>query len=234
MVLKNPNWIKTPKMYHDFYSALSDKGIQIINTPDEYNRYHLLPGWYDDFREETAETVWNQSDNFEDAMELAKGLHGSYLIKDYVKSRKHEWNDACFIKDIEDRENTARIVNNFISRQGSSLVGGIVLRRFESLRKTGVHEISKMPLSEEYRIFILLGEILVVGDYWTDGEHIRLSQEECYWIKAIAERVKSNFVTVDLAGRTDGRLIIIEFGEGQVSGLQQVQAEKFYREFVDL
>ena len=167
-------------------------------------------------------------------MELAKGLHGSYLIKDYVKSRKHEWNDACFIKDIEDRENTARIVNNFISRQGSSLVGGIVLRRFESLRKTGVHEISKMPLSEEYRIFILLGEILVVGDYWTDGEHIRLSQEECYWIKSIAERVKSNFVTVDLAGRTDGRLIIIEFGEGQVSGLQQVQAEKFYREFVDL
>ena len=32
----------------------------------------------------------------------AKQLNGPYIVKDYVKSRKHEWYDACFIKNISD------------------------------------------------------------------------------------------------------------------------------------
>ena len=154
-----------------------------------------------------------------------------YVVKDYVKSRKHEWYDACFIESIDDRENAARVIGNFIDRQGIDLVGGIVLRKFEKLKKIGYHERSGMPLSEEYRVFIYAGKILAVDDYWLEDSDVNLSTEEYQWMESIAQRVKSNFVTVDLARKEDGSLIIMELGDGQVSGLQQIDAEVFYKTF---
>lgn len=46
-------WMMKPEMYSDFYKLLEQKGIYLINTPEEYERYHTLPGWHDDFAEET-------------------------------------------------------------------------------------------------------------------------------------------------------------------------------------
>lgn len=46
-------WMMKPEMYKAFYEALEKKGIILINTPEEYNRYHLLPEWYADFQNET-------------------------------------------------------------------------------------------------------------------------------------------------------------------------------------
>lgn len=86
-----------------------------------------------------------------------------------------------------------------------------------------------MPLSEEYRVFIYAGRIVAIDDYWQENTEIKLSGEEYKWVESIAGRVKSNFVTVDLARKEDGSLIIMEFGDGQVSGLQQLKADAFYR-----
>lgn len=225
-------WMMKPEMYVAFYALLKEKEITLINTPEEYERYHLLPGWYSDFEGETAKSVWESEGSFENALSIAKDLEGSYIVKDYVKSRKHEWHDACFIKDIADRDNAARVIGNFIDRQGTSLVGGIVLRKFEILKQTGFHEKSGMPLSEEYRVFIYAGRILKIDDYWKDKADVKISYAEQHWIETIAKKMKSNFVTVDLARKEDGSLIIMEFGDGQVSGLQQLKASDFYEAFL--
>lgn len=58
-----------------------------------------------------------------------------------------------------------------------------------------------------------------------------LSETEISWIEGIAQKVKSNFVTVDIARKDDGELIIMEFGDGQVSGLQQIDVKEFYKSF---
>lgn len=58
-----------------------------------------------------------------------------------------------------------------------------------------------------------------------------LSETEISWIEGIAQKVKSNFVTVDIAQKDDGELIIMEFGDGQVSGLQQIDVKEFYKSF---
>lgn len=52
--------------------------------PEEYERYHTLPGWYDDFADETAQSVWETEGNVENALLKAKQLSGSYIVKDYV------------------------------------------------------------------------------------------------------------------------------------------------------
>ncbi len=224
-------WMMKPAMYRDFYTKLADCGIILINSPEEYERYHLLPGWYNDYINETPKTVWTLGNKLEDVLQKAKDLEGSYVVKDYVKSRKHEWYDSCFIRDIRDKDALVKVIGNFIERQGENLVGGVVLRKYEKLKQIGFHEQSGMPLSEEYRVFIYEGRILAVDDYWTKQSDVCISDEEYAWVKSVAERVKSNFVTVDLARKEDGSLIIMEFGDGQVSGLQQLKAEEFYRRF---
>ena len=77
-------WMMKPEMYSDFYTLLEQKGIYLINTPEEYERYHTLPGWYDDFADETAQSVWETEGNVENALLKAKQLSGSYIVKDYV------------------------------------------------------------------------------------------------------------------------------------------------------
>ena len=204
-------WMMKPDMYKTLYLLLEERGIILINTPEEYERYHLLPGWYHEFSNETVHSVWEDIGTLSAAMSLTKNLHGSYVVKDFVKSRKYEWYDACFIQNIENRENAERIIGN--------------------LRSIGFHEKSGMPISEEYRIFVFAGNLLCVNDYWENANKTSLSDDEVEWIKSIAKRIKSNFVTIDVARKEDGSLIIMELGDGQVSGLQQIDPTDFYGVF---
>nr|WP_315036957.1 ATP-grasp domain-containing protein [uncultured Lachnoanaerobaculum sp.] len=224
-------WMMSPNMYENFYNLLLERGIQLINTPKEYAKYHLLPGWYKDFERCTPFSIWSESKNIQDVLKLTDGLEGAFIIKDYVKSRKHEWYDACFIKDIRDKENTERVINNFINRQDSNLEGGIVLRKFESLKSIGNHKDSGMPISEEYRIFVFKGEILIANNYWNDSGEVNITEDEYTLIESIISKIESSFITIDFARKTDGNLIIMEMGDGQVSGLQQMDEYEFYGAF---
>lgn len=224
-------WMMKPEIYAVFYSLLESNGIILMNTPEEYERYHTLPGWYSDFADETAESVWEAGGSLDAALWLAETLEGPYIVKDYVKSRKHEWYDACYIQNIADKKNAKRVIGNFIDRQGGSLMGGIVLRKFEKLRQIGFHDKSGMPLSEEYRVFIYAGRVIKIDDYWRKNEEVGITDGERLWIESIAGRIKSNFVTLDLARKEDGSLIVMELGDGQVSGIQQIKPVDFYEAF---
>ena len=191
----------------------------------------MLPGWYEDFKDDTAYSVWEDMGTVESALSLTKDIEGSCIVKDYVKSRKHEWYDACFIYDVSDKPSAEKTIRNFIERQGADLVGGVVLREFIKLKSIGFHEKSGMPLSEEYRVFILAGRIMIIDDYWERDKTITLSDEEYKWIQSIAKAIKSNLITIDFARREDGKLIVMELGDGQVSGLQQINPIDFYKAY---
>ena len=225
-------WMMKPELYRDFYELLAEQGIVLIDSPEEYEHYHLLPNWYKEFEKDTARSWWTTSNSIKEAIESAKGLEGPFIVKDHVKSRKHEWHDACFIADAADQHTTEKVISNFIIRQSDDLVGGVVMRQFVPLKPMGFHEISGMPIAEEYRVFDFAGKILAIDDYWTSTHQVHLTEEEYQWIEKLARTLKSNFVAMDLARKADGDLMIMEFGDGQVSGLQQIGAESFYQAFV--
>ena len=53
-------------------------------------------------------------------------------------------------------------------------------------------------------------------------DNIRLKSEfagQQLWIEAAVKKLESNFVTIDIARREDGKLIIMELGDGQESGI---------------
>ncbi|MGI6509844.1 MAG: ATP-grasp domain-containing protein [Erysipelotrichaceae bacterium] len=127
-------WMLSVDVYQRLYIELEKIGIYLINTPEEYERYRHLPKWYNDFKDFTPFSVWNNSNNLDDALKLTENLSGSYIVKDYVKSRKHERYDACFIKDIKNKQKTREILSNFIDRQDDMLVGGVVLKKLYKAR----------------------------------------------------------------------------------------------------
>ena len=222
-------WMLKPEQYRFLYGQLKEHGIILINSPEEYEKYHLFPGWYKDYHADTAESVWMEGTyDVEGLLLKAHDLGKSAVVKDYVKSRKHEWYEACFIENLRDTKMAEKVIRTFIDRQGEDLVGGVVLRRFMKLKSIGYHEISGIPISEEYRVFIYAGTILEVDDYWNSVRNLSLSEEDIEWIRSRIHMIRSPFVTMDLARKRDGYLMIVELDDGQVSGLQNIDPTQFY------
>lgn len=46
------------------------------------------------------------------------------------------------------------------------------------LHQIGFYERSGMPISEEYRIFVYAGKILIMDNYWTEKEDVRLGHAD--------------------------------------------------------
>lgn len=99
-------WMLRPDRYQALYDALLARGLRLINDPEAYRHAHHLPEAYPILEEWTARSVWT---SLEGALDMAAVLRlvevfGSrpILLKDYVKSRKHEWDEACFIPDASD------------------------------------------------------------------------------------------------------------------------------------
>ena len=106
-----------------------------------------------------------------------------------------------------------------------------MLRNYEELVFRGYHPESGMKLSEEYRAFFLGEKPVRLMEYWREATGVsRLTQSEREWLEELAARVPSNFFTIDIARKSDGSLIVMEVGDGQVSGIQDEMVHEFYEE----
>jgi len=85
-----------------------------------------------------------------------------------------------------------------------------------------------MPLTEEYRVFWLDGIPIFSSPYWDEGEYDR-DRPPLGQFATVAASVRSRFITMDLARCRDGGWMIVELGDGQVSGLPKLaDAQPFY------
>ncbi len=73
---------------------------------------------------------------------------------DIVKSRKHEWDEACFIPAADDKSAVEQVVSRFVELQGDDLAGGLAFREFVELDPVGRHPRSGLRLGREYRLLI--------------------------------------------------------------------------------
>ena len=150
------------------------------------------------------------------------------VVKDYVKSRKHEWHEACFIPDAADAVAALRVVARFVELQGDDLIGGLVFREFVDLKTIGAHAQSGMPLAREFRLFFLNHRLLIFANYWTQSDYSGEAPPLALF-QDIAFGVRSRFFSMDVAQKTDGDWIIVELGDGQVAGLpDENRASQFY------
>ncbi len=217
-------WMLSLDTYSRLYTALDARGVRLINTPDQYHSTHHLPKWIGTLAEYTPATViiplnGNAYPDIDQIMAALQRFGPRPLIlKDYVKSRKHEWSEAFFIPSAADRTAVESVVRSFVERQGKDLVGGLVFREFVDLQRIGTHPASRMPLFNEYRIFIRGGFPVIRWPYW--GEYGG-QEPPSHLFQHEMRRINSQFYTMDVAQRRDGSWIILELGDGQVSALPE-------------
>jgi hypothetical protein len=226
-------WMLNDKEYETLYQGLSGKCLQLINSPLEYLNGHYFPNSYPQIQDHTPRSVsfeWSGVLDLDVVMgKLAVFGSRPLIIKDYVKSEKHDWEQACFIPSAADREAIERVTRQFLELRGKYLNKGLVYREYVDLEQLSRHSKSGMPLSNEFRIFYLHHEMLISAPYWEEGEY-NGKQPNFEPFHQIASRIESNFFTMDVAKQSSGEWVIMELGDGQVSGLpMQIDTNEFYR-----
>ncbi|SFF45844.1 hypothetical protein SAMN04487969_14228 [Paenibacillus algorifonticola] len=216
-------WMMTGEVYFQLYNHLKNKNIELINNIDEYNFCHYTPNSYDVIKKITPLTVWLHKSEIEDSLDKVFDVvevfgQGPIILKDYVKSRKHDWNEACFIPDASNKNKLLQVVKSFIELQGDELNEGLVFKAFVNLEFLSHHPQSGAPLSKEFRIFFLEGKPLITLEYWDEGVYGENKPELTPFIE-IAKKINSHFFTMDIAKVENGSWVILELGDGQVSGL---------------
>ncbi|MFD7259813.1 ATP-grasp domain-containing protein [Streptomyces sp. NPDC059874] len=228
-------WMIPAARYAELDEALRRRGAALLVAPEAYRRAHELPGWYETFADLTPVSAWlptapGEVPDPERLGALAAGLPpGAAVVKDYVKSRKHEWHEACHVPDLADAVALHRVVSRFVELQEEFLAGGVVLRAFESF-------VAPPGAAAEVRV------------WWRDGdprlftahpdspvrEVAEIPERDLEPVRAAVRALDCPFVTTDLALRADGVWRVVEVGDGQVSDLHaEVDPALFYALLTD-
>ncbi|MFF5899823.1 ATP-grasp domain-containing protein [Streptomyces argenteolus] len=206
-------WMVPAARYEALERALAARDCALLTGATAYRTAHELPGWYDTFTGLTPRSVWRALLPGEPLpgpsvwAALASGLGpGPGIVKDFVKSRKHEWHEACFVPDLTDTDRLASAVGRFVELQGGFLAGGVVVRAYEPFVPGG-----------EARVWWVDGEpVLVTAHPDTPGQVLAPCLDD---VGEAVRRLRCSWVTTDMALREDGVWRVVEVGDGQVSGL---------------
>lgn len=225
-------WMLKVPAYRGLIGALEGRRWCATTSPEDYEACHHLPGWAGDLAELSPRSAWIPHDPpFEtwELTELLEKFDGPVMVKDYVKSEKQAWNEACFIPDSRDRERAIKVITRFVELRESNFEGGLVIREFVRLVPNGVDGRSGMPLSKELRSFWRGTTCVAITDYW--------HHHDCQSVPPIAQeaaqRINRPFYTIDLAMTIEGEWLVIEVGDGQVSALpESLSPRQFYSALV--
>ncbi len=234
-------WMLKPQTYARLWIALAEKGLVLINPPTAYIHCHYLPESYHLIEGLTPRSAWIKTGldvSIEEVMRVLQQFGDkAVIIKDFVKSRKHEWNEACYIPCASDRQAVERVVTRFLHLQGEDLNEGLVFREFIEFEPLASHSKSGMPLIKEFRLFVLDGQTIFLTPYWEEGDYG--SDQQAFppidIFSSMVQTIHSRFFTIDVARKRDGTWNIVELGDGQVAGLPaRADAEVFYRALTGL
>ncbi|MFD8881672.1 ATP-grasp domain-containing protein [Streptomyces erythrochromogenes] len=217
-------WMLPADRYAALDAALRRRGGRLAVTAEQYRRAHELPGWYATFADLTPVSAWlpaepGRTPDPQRLTALAAGLPpGAGVVKDYVKSRKHEWDEACHVPDLGDADALHRVVGRFVELQEEFLAGGVVLRAFEDFVAPPTR--AGTAAAAEVRVWWRDGTPRLVTAH-PDSPVAEVVTPDLEPVRAAVEALGCPFVTTDLALRADGVWRVVEVGDGQVSDLRQ-------------
>lgn len=160
---------------------------------------------------------------------------GSFVLKGGTYSKKWQWNTHMFAATKDDvpavREHL--LDDTWLSNKPIFVRDHIPLVTFT----TGMNG---LPITKEFRLFFAGGDYIGGGYYWSS--HVGDLQDLGIPIPSVGEvptwlidtirdttKSRSNFLAADVAQTVEGKWILIEINEGQMSGLSEIDPVEFYR-----
>jgi hypothetical protein len=218
-------WMMTGEQYELLFRAVSDSRSTMITDPVAYSEAHYLPLGYQHIVGETPKSAWILGDDISAAWQLYQDFRDhDAIIKDWVKSAKHRWREACFIPVGSEESAFGQIYRAFREARGHLFNRGVVLRRYVPLATRGT-DLRGFPLVDEYRLFYLDRRLFAMPR--VEGYDAVLEEVDRW--DSIAARFVSRFVSIDVARLDSGEWIVVEVGDGGVSGLPlSIDPKEFY------
>lgn len=208
--------------YQELEKDVIRKGAKLVNSYREHLYVADVMSWALDLDEMTPMTWRHPSEAPRDC---------AFVLKGKTYSKKFLWDTHMFAPDFR------QAMEVYCRLQDDALIGseGIYLRRYVPLRQLDVGP-HGLPISEEYRFFVLYGQVVSAGFYWSSYPHLVTSEitpatvpkdflEEA--ISRVEDRV--SFFTMDVARTEKGDWIVVELNDGQMSGLSENDPDTFYR-----
>jgi hypothetical protein len=222
-------WMLKPLQYkHLIDSIFSDSSYHItfVNSTWRYANCHCFPNSYNMIKEWTPKIL--EIPSWEDI--YTKDIKFDFFIKDYVKSTKTVDGVERLSKDIKKEELTDKIAE-FIKERGKLFTGNIILKEFVNLKKIN-------GKTNEWRVFYFSDDSMNFQSHArpssTKSNFLSMHQNSYLQypplnndhpplklIKDVGNNLAhlSDFFTVDFALTENDDWIVIETGDGQVSGL---------------
>lgn len=196
-------------------------GASLINSFHQHSYVADLWNWYYDLKEHTPET-WNQLVSLPDDC--------SFVLKGKTNSKKFDWETDMFAATKAD----ASRVHSRLSADYMIGAQDIYIRRYVPL-KTYIKGLKGLPITKEFRFFVLNGKILSGAYYWSShvddiDQKPDVNEVPIDWlykvIGLVADRIP--FFVIDVAQTESGEWIVIELNDGQMSGLSENNPEELY------
>ena len=209
-------WMMKPEQYRQFYDQLMARNIVLSTTVETYERFHIFPNIYPAIQEDTPQILLFPEGTSVDLAAVKKAF-SRFMVKDYVKSVKGTEFPVFFDERIT-QEAFDRWMERFYHYRGSLFTGGICIKEFVELKKYGTRK-------NEFRVFYINGQIATISR--NSGQPDFVPMPPMPLIEKYRD-LDSCLYTVDFAELSSGKWIVIEAGDGSVSGLSDYQD---YREF---
>ena len=210
--------------YRELELDLKAIGSNLVNSYSQHRYVADLRNWEYDLRGLTPKT-WFRLEDVPDNV-------GSVVLKGETNSRKNKWKTHMFAA------NKREAVEVYFKLADDAGLDGqdIYIREYVPLETYMVDPISGQPITEEFRIFVLRGEVVGSGYYWAshvDQLSMTLpdaSKVPAEFLAKVISLVKDNvpFFVVDVAKTASGEWMVVELNDGQMSGLSCVGATPLY------
>lgn len=224
-------WIFTEDTYRQFFDALLTRGYRLVNTPEQYAEVTYFPNYHPKVREVSPPAVWTDNDDPYLAWSRSRTLgDGPFVLKDYIKSAKHRWHEACFVPKGAGREQFEEIAAALRNEQGKVFNRGFVVKQYIPLRTLGRGP-REYPLCEEYRLYFWRQKLLVASHYHNQTA----SRTDWTPFEELASRFDATFFSMDVAQTEGGEWLIVDMGAGECSSLPpSLSATVFYTRLRDV
>lgn len=227
-------WMLSEKEYKKLEQSVQRKGTTLAVPVSEYLKTHSFDGWYPLFKEYTFTSVILEDPTDEAEVEHAIQTIGgnSFYVKDFIKSDRDY--SGPFTADA-----LYKAVNAFVNDRDSELQGKVVVRKYEPLDSN----------TAELRLWYKNGENILFAPHpnftnkpTNNPEHIidAINYSNGFSTTLFNVLNANFFITIDIARKTTGEWVIVEVGNGQVSGLPDLTnivagnevTKSFYRSLV--
>ena len=217
-------WMLNSTQYKILYKKLLDTYNSIlINNHLQYLHCHYFPNVFHDICEysPSVEVIAYEKEINDDLLEIIhSNIHSDMIIKDFVKSEKGT--NLFKIPSNISFEDFKKFVYDFIEARKPLFNEGIVLKKWINLKKDGIGN------TNEWRAFFYRGELISLEQ---NSNYLNTISPEPNFVCEVARNItRSNFFTIDFALTENNLWVVLECGDGQVSGLALKENEiEFYQ-----